>query len=138
MFGFGDSNAFFFLSDRTCVIRCIDVLSYLHSVVHGRDSVYTAFTDGVGAHPDVLLQLVQVGELGRAAVHLEAGRFGMSRDPLTRQRFKFDSGKTIIKNPPQKSAFDILTVLVQHSCDMLLWCDVDTVQTFKCVFFILR
>lgn len=93
---------FFFLSDRTCVIRCIDVLSYLHSVVHGRDSVYTAFTDGVGAHPDVLLQLVQVGELGRAAVHLEAGRFGMSRDPLTRQRFKFDSGKTIIKNPPKK------------------------------------
>lgn len=103
MFGFVDSNVFCsFLSDRTCVIRCIDVLSYLHSVVHGRDSVYTAFTDGVGAHPDVLLQLVQVGELGRAAVHLEAGRFGMSRDPLTRQRFKFDSGKTIIKNPPKK------------------------------------
>lgn len=49
------------------------MLSHLHSVVHGRDSVYTAFTDRVGAHPDVLLQLVQVGELGRAAVHLEAG-----------------------------------------------------------------
>lgn len=113
MFGFVDSNVFF-LTNQTCVIRCIDVLSYLHSVVHGRDSVYTAFTDGVGAHPDVLLQLVQVGELGRAAVHLEAGRFGMSRDPLTRRHLKFDSGKIIIKNSPPKSAFAIVTVLVQH------------------------
>lgn len=44
---------------------------YLHSVVHGRDSVYTAFTNGVGAHTNVLLQLVKIGELGRAPVHLE-------------------------------------------------------------------
>lgn len=57
------------------IMKYIRVLSYLHSVVHGGDSVYTAFTDGVGAHPDVLLQLVQVGEFGRAAVHLEAERF---------------------------------------------------------------
>ena len=37
---------------------------YLHSIVHGRDSVYTAFTNGIGADPDVLLQLVEIGELG--------------------------------------------------------------------------
>lgn len=44
---------------------------YLHSIVHGRDSVYTAFTNGVGAHPDVFLQLVQIRELGWASVHLD-------------------------------------------------------------------
>lgn len=44
---------------------------YLHSIVHGRDSVYTAFTNGVGADPYVLLQLVQIRELGRASVHLK-------------------------------------------------------------------
>ena len=37
---------------------------YLHSIFHGSNSVYTAFTDGVGADPDVLLQLVQIRELG--------------------------------------------------------------------------
>lgn len=63
-------------------MKRITALSYLHSVVHGRDSVYTAFTDRVGAHSDVLLQLVQVGELGRAAVHLEAERFVRSRSTL--------------------------------------------------------
>lgn len=47
---------------------------HLHSVVHGRDSVNTAFTNGVGAHSDVLLQLVQVGELGRPSVQLKYRR----------------------------------------------------------------
>lgn len=50
---------------------------HLHSIVHGRDSVYTAFTDGVGADPYVLLQLVQIGELGRAPVHLERATFDL-------------------------------------------------------------
>lgn len=48
-------------------LRCSAVTrkaGYLHSVVHGGDSVYTAFANRVGADPDVLLQLVHVGELG--------------------------------------------------------------------------
>lgn len=48
-----------------------ETAGYLHSIVHGRDSVYTAFTNRVGADPDVLLQLVHVGELGWASVQLE-------------------------------------------------------------------
>lgn len=69
---------------------------YLHSIVHGRDSVYTAFTNGVGAHPDVFLQLVQIRELGWAPVHLDRERFGMLCDTskcsssFTRQPYKFD------------------------------------------------
>lgn len=88
-------------------MKCINVLSYLHSVVHGRDSVYTAFADGVGAHPDVLLQLIQVGELGRAAVHLEAGRFARSSDPLTRQH-----------NGENCFVFIFVAVSVQHTCSI--------------------
>lgn len=72
---------------------------YLHSIVHGRDSVYTAFTNGVRAHPDVFLQLVQIGELGWAPVHLDRERFGMLCDALkrpssfTRRPYKFDNKK---------------------------------------------
>lgn len=71
------------------------MLPYLHSVVHVGDSVYTAFTDRVGAHPDVLLQLVQVGELGRAAVHLEAGRV-VRVDQVTPPSQDDTMGKTIL------------------------------------------
>lgn len=48
---------------------------YLHSIVHGRDSVYTSFTNGVGADPYVLLQLVKIGELCGTPVHLERNTF---------------------------------------------------------------
>lgn len=44
---------------------------HLHSIVHGRDSVYTAFTNGVGADSYVLLQLVQIRELGCPPMHLK-------------------------------------------------------------------
>lgn len=63
------------LSSGIDSLTCSEVLKetagYLHSIVHGRDSVYTAFTNRVGADPDVLLQLVHVGELGWASVQLE-------------------------------------------------------------------
>lgn len=63
------------LSSGIDSLTCSEVLKetagYLHSIVHGRDSVYAAFTNRVGADPDVLLQLVHVGELGWASVQLE-------------------------------------------------------------------
>ena len=38
-------------------------VSYLGGVVSGGDAMHTAFTDGVGAHADVLMEVVEVREL---------------------------------------------------------------------------
>ena len=46
-------------------------LGYLGGVVGGGDPMYAALADGVRAHADVLMEVVEVRELRRACVHLE-------------------------------------------------------------------
>lgn len=44
---------------------------YLHSIIGSRNPVHAALADGVRADSDVFLELVQIGELGGAPVHLQ-------------------------------------------------------------------